>query len=208
MWGAPGLPVPLLAAVPCGSVAFTAVWLMLQALAPILPAPRVQWSQGARLRTVDEEAIEGEHQQQQQQAGADGLPAQGGAAAAAGIQVGDRPLSLASAGSSEASGPSDSAQSMHAEQQQLAQLTKASPGVLFRSPKADRPQVRGAGCGAGLSPVEGRCGAAAGVRGSSGVCCHFSNSCEGWVDCSLELTAHCTVPPLPTHPPNAKHIDY
>lgn len=93
-------------------------------LRPSLPA--WQWSQGARLRTVDEElpeapsaTLDARQQQQQQQA-----DAQGGQDVPEGVTY-ERPMSRESAGSSDGSGPSDSAQSMHT---QLGSLPKASRG--------------------------------------------------------------------------------
>ncbi len=88
--------------------------------------PARQWSQGARLRTVDEElpeapsgALDAQQQQQQQQA-----DAQAGQDVPEGATY-ERPMSRESAGSSDGSGPSDSAQSMHT---QLGSLPKVSRG--------------------------------------------------------------------------------
>ncbi|PRW60951.1 uridylyltransferase [Chlorella sorokiniana] len=93
-----------------------------------------QWSQGARLRTVDEELPEAPSvalDAQQQPEMQDGREGNEGA-------MHERPMSRESAGSSDGSGPSDSAQSMHT---QLGVVPKMSPGAIFRSPKHDRPQI-------------------------------------------------------------------
>lgn len=91
---------------------------------PFFLHPYWQWSQGARLRTVDEELPEApsaalDAQLQQQQAGA-----QGGQEGVEGAMH-ERPMSRESAGSSDGSGPSDSAQSMLT---QLGTVPKVSRG--------------------------------------------------------------------------------
>ncbi|KAL4438995.1 hypothetical protein ABPG77_006932 [Micractinium sp. CCAP 211/92] len=98
-----------------------------------------QWSQGERLRTVDEEAPTDADEQQ-------------AAAAATTAPLHDRPQSQQSMGS-DGSGPSDSALSMHAEAALLADgfaakigslsdgAAAAKPSTALRSPKHDRPQI-------------------------------------------------------------------
>lgn len=98
-----------------------------------------QWSQGERLRTVEEEAPSGPDEQQAAQA----APEQAASAH-------ERPPSQQSMGS-DGSGPSDSALSMHAEAALQAGGFAAKVGSLaaggaaappsLRSPKHDRPQI-------------------------------------------------------------------